>query len=140
MPRFSATAYFFAAALHRELKVPIGIIKSAWGGKPVQTFISREALTSIPEGRADLDLLDKAMAGYDPKDGWSSPRNPNTDEGEAATAVGVVKQWMAAPMSPSIRSSFDQFLEGLRTEGPRSHDDEHIGEQSIGYRPGHEDG
>jgi sialate O-acetylesterase len=67
VPRFSATAYFFAAALHRELKVPTGIIKSAWGGKPVQTFTSREALASIPEGKADLEALDKATAGYDPK-------------------------------------------------------------------------
>lgn len=67
VPRFSATAYFFAAALHRELKVPVGIIKSAWGGKPVQTFTSREALASIPEGSADLDALDKACAAYDPK-------------------------------------------------------------------------
>jgi len=65
--KFSATAYFFAAALHRELKVPIGIIRSAWGGKPVETFTSREALASIPEGKVQVDALDKAAAGYDPE-------------------------------------------------------------------------
>lgn len=66
VPKFSATAYFFAAAMHRELKVPIGIIKSAWGGKPVETFTSREALASIPEGKVQLDALDKATAGFKP--------------------------------------------------------------------------
>ncbi len=64
---FSAVAYFFALHLHQELGVPIGVIKSAWGGKPCETFTSREALASVPEGKAMLDKMDAAAAAYDPE-------------------------------------------------------------------------
>ena len=63
---FTAVGYFFALELHKELKVPIGIISSSWGGKPVQTFTSREALASIPEGKTQLAAHDKAIASFDP--------------------------------------------------------------------------
>ncbi|MEQ1894309.1 MAG: hypothetical protein ABL998_17345, partial [Planctomycetota bacterium] len=33
---FSATAYFFARALRRELGVPVGVISSDWGGTPAE--------------------------------------------------------------------------------------------------------
>ncbi|NNC87377.1 MAG: sialate O-acetylesterase [Akkermansiaceae bacterium] len=67
VPRWSAAAYFFALPLHKELGVPVGIIRSAWGGKPVETFTSREALAAIPEGKAMLAGLDAAIADYDPE-------------------------------------------------------------------------
>ncbi len=35
---FSATAYFFARRLHKELNIPVGIIHSSWGGTPRQSF------------------------------------------------------------------------------------------------------
>lgn len=65
VPRWSATAYFFARKLHKELGVPIGVIKSAWGGKPVETFTSREALNSVPEGKAMMAAFDEAAQNYD---------------------------------------------------------------------------
>ena len=67
VPSFSAVGYFFALNLQRELGVPVGIINSSWGGKPVETFTSREALASIPEGKRQLDQLDMAIAAYDPE-------------------------------------------------------------------------
>ncbi len=65
-PQYSAVAFFFARKLHRELGVPVGVIKTAWGGKPVETFTSREALQSLP---ATADLVERAIAAdssYDP--------------------------------------------------------------------------
>lgn len=38
----SAVAFFFARRLHQELKVPIGIIETSWGGKPIEGFIPTE--------------------------------------------------------------------------------------------------
>jgi sialate O-acetylesterase len=32
---FSATAYFFGREIHRELKVPVGLINSSVGGTPI---------------------------------------------------------------------------------------------------------
>jgi sialate O-acetylesterase len=59
VPNYSAVAFFFARKLHLELGVPIGVIKTAWGGKPVETFTSREALMTLPGTRT---LVEKALA------------------------------------------------------------------------------
>ena len=40
---FSGTAYFFARALHEQLKVPVGIIHSSWGGTSIEAWTSWEA-------------------------------------------------------------------------------------------------
>lgn len=45
---FSATAYFFARKLNRELNIPIGIINSSWGGTEIETWISDDAYTKLP--------------------------------------------------------------------------------------------
>lgn len=65
VPNFSAVAFFFARKLHLELGVPVGVIKSAWGGKPVETFTSREALNTLPGTKALVDATMKAEAEYD---------------------------------------------------------------------------
>lgn len=64
VPSFSAVAFFFARKLHLELGIPVGVIKSAWGGKPVETFTSREALNTLPGTRALVDAMLKDEAGY----------------------------------------------------------------------------
>ena len=66
VPGFSAVAFFFARKLHLDLGIPVGVIKSAWGGKPVETFTSREALNTLPGTRALVDATLKADAEYDP--------------------------------------------------------------------------
>ena len=64
-PGFSAVAFFFARKLHLELGIPVGVIKSAWGGKPVETFTSREALNTLPATKALVDATLKDAANYD---------------------------------------------------------------------------
>ena len=48
VPGFSAAAYFFGRQLHKELKVPVGLIHSSWGGSGAGYWVSRKTLTSIP--------------------------------------------------------------------------------------------
>ena len=48
-PDFSATAYFFAKFLYEKYKVPIGLINSALGGSPVESWISGNALKKFPK-------------------------------------------------------------------------------------------
>ena len=43
---FTAVGYFFAQKIYAELKVPIGIINTSWGGTCVETWTSREALAN----------------------------------------------------------------------------------------------
>jgi sialate O-acetylesterase len=62
---YSAVAFFFARKLHLELGVPVGVIKSAWGGKPVETFTSREALNTLPGTKALVDTMLKDEASFD---------------------------------------------------------------------------
>jgi len=47
--QFSATAYFFGRKLHSELKVPVGLIESAWGGTPSESWTSAESLQKTGE-------------------------------------------------------------------------------------------
>lgn len=76
VPGYSAVAFFFARKLHLDLGIPVGVIKSAWGGKPVETFTSREALNTLPGTKALVDRTveadakfdqEKAMAAYEAK-------------------------------------------------------------------------
>ncbi|HUS93392.1 MAG TPA: PKD domain-containing protein [Phycisphaerae bacterium] len=46
--RCSATAYFFGRAIQRHLKVPVGLIVSALNGSPIEAWISKKALMSLP--------------------------------------------------------------------------------------------
>ena len=43
---FSAVLYFFGRQLHRDLKVPMGLIHSSWGGTPIASWISGPSLVS----------------------------------------------------------------------------------------------
>lgn len=64
VPGYSAVAFFFARKLHEELGIPVGVIKSAWGGKPVETFTSREALLTLPGTKEKVEALLKADELY----------------------------------------------------------------------------
>ncbi len=46
---FTAIGYFFAKKLYAELKIPIGIINTSWGGTCVETWTSREAFEKSDE-------------------------------------------------------------------------------------------
>lgn len=65
VPGYSAVAFFFALKLHQELGVPVGVLKTCWGGKPVETFTSREALSTLPGTKAMVDKVMAEAAAYD---------------------------------------------------------------------------
>src|SRR5262245_30929904 len=41
---FSAVLYYFGRQMHQDLKAPIGLIHSSWGGTPIASWISGPAL------------------------------------------------------------------------------------------------
>jgi sialate O-acetylesterase len=63
----SAVAFFFAQQLRQKLNVPVGILQAAWGGQPIETFMSREALEKIPGTADKLAEIAKEEAAF-PKD------------------------------------------------------------------------
>ncbi len=56
---FSAVAYFFVKNLYSELKVPIGIINSSWGGSNIETWISREGFENSDEFKEMIAKMPK---------------------------------------------------------------------------------
>ena len=61
---FTAVGYLFGLELHKTLKVPVGLIKAAVGGTPVESWTSREMMKAEPEFAAALQQLDKTIADY----------------------------------------------------------------------------
>ena len=54
---FSGVGYFFGRKLHKELKVPIGLIDSSVSGTPGQAWVSGPALSQMPEFKPTVDAL-----------------------------------------------------------------------------------
>jgi len=64
VPDFSAIGYLFARNLFLQLKVPVGILFSAFGGTPAEDWISETALKNNSK-------LKELVAGYDkPTTAW----------------------------------------------------------------------
>lgn len=45
---FSATSYYFGAKLNSDLKVPIGLINSSWGGTKIEPWTAPEGFHDVP--------------------------------------------------------------------------------------------
>jgi len=45
---FTAAGYYFGRMLQRELKVPVGLVNTSWGGTPSEAWTSMEAIDSVP--------------------------------------------------------------------------------------------
>ena len=65
VPEFSACAYFFARRLWKELKVPVGVINSSWGGTPAESWVSAPWLADVPG--YEQQMADLAAVGYTDK-------------------------------------------------------------------------
>ena len=62
---FSAIGYYFARDLQSQLGVPIGIIHSALGATPGESWTSLEGLESQPELKEYADAVKQRIANYD---------------------------------------------------------------------------
>jgi len=64
--KFSATAYFFARKLHKELDVPVGIIHSSWGGTEAEAWASKKGLKEFPDFIEEIESFTQVNT-----DDWS---------------------------------------------------------------------
>ncbi len=67
---FGAVAYFFGRMLHQNLKIPIGLINTSYGGTPIEAWMSREALQSFQEFTEKLKRLDENKDGMRLQKQW----------------------------------------------------------------------
>ena len=58
---FSAVGYFFGREIHQQLKAPIGLINTSWGGTPAEAWTSTEALKSSAELQPILDRYENSL-------------------------------------------------------------------------------
>lgn len=61
IPGFSAVGYFFGRSLNQDLKVPIGLIHTSWGGTVAETWTSAQTIENDPDFKDKL----KELAGFD---------------------------------------------------------------------------
>ena len=68
--QFSATAFFFGKKLYNELHVPIGLIESAWGGTPSESWTSSESLNNAGEFIAELKAIKESAPLHNDYQAW----------------------------------------------------------------------
>jgi sialate O-acetylesterase len=112
---FSAVGYYFGLKLHQELGVPVGIIRTAWGGKPSESFTSRETLATKPEGKALLDQLDAEMKEFDPEQmkakyeaalkTWQATEAKIREQNKTAKTKKNIPRKPGPPQSPALNPS-----------------------------------
>jgi sialate O-acetylesterase len=62
--KFSAAGYFFGRDIHKTLKVPVGLILSAWGGSNMEAFVRLDVLRSHPESAAYFKYWEQRKAAF----------------------------------------------------------------------------
>ena len=61
---FSGAAYYFARHLRQELKVPVGVIQSSWGGTLIEPWTPVEGFAMVPSLKSTSDWLAKIDEDY----------------------------------------------------------------------------
>ena len=78
-PEFSAVGYFFGREIAQRQDVPIGLIQNAWGGMPIESFMSGEAMKADPDFQPMLDRKESATT-QDIKGPSGRPRPSNAPQ------------------------------------------------------------
>jgi len=74
---WTAVGYYFGRDLRQHVKVPIGLIESAWGGTRAEAWTSPEALASSPTYKGEIDRFMKENADPAKAAKVSNPNAPS---------------------------------------------------------------
>ena len=91
---FSAVLYYFGRQMHQDLKVPMGLIHSSWGGTPIASWISGPSLVGNPRLEPFLTYWQNVILQYPVN---ASRFEQNLKKWEANGSQGPRP---AAPMGP----------------------------------------
>lgn len=67
IPGFSAAAYYFGRKLNKDLKIPIGLIHTSWGGTPAEAWTTIDSLKDNVEFKPIVERFNAAMKNYPEK-------------------------------------------------------------------------
>lgn len=100
---FSAIPYWFGEKLQRQLGVPVGIINSAFGGTPIQSWMPAETLKQGPWPQEKWNDPAQAKADYDKK--WEAAR-PLRNQYAAAKAAATARKLPVPPPPAGLPSEY----------------------------------
>ncbi len=80
-PGFCAVGFYFARKIHREIGVPIGLMRSSVGGTNIECWMSQETLLDTPELEPFAKMMRESLAEY---------------QLELADALPNIEQWTRA--------------------------------------------
>ena len=100
---FSAIPYWFGSRLQSELGVPVGILNSAFGGTPIQAWMSAENLKKGPWPQDRWTSFKLAKEDYDKK---AEAVRPLKEKYEADKAAALAKKLPAPPPPAGLLSEF----------------------------------
>ncbi|MGE0610471.1 MAG: sialate O-acetylesterase [Pirellulales bacterium] len=78
---FSAVSYFFGREIHKDLKVPVGMIATSWGGTRIEPWIPPAGFDGHEELKAEGDAIRAVRASY---------------QNSLLTSMNSFKAWIAA--------------------------------------------
>ena len=96
---FSAVLYYFGRQLHQDLKAPMGLIHSSWGGTPIASWISGPALAGNPQLSPFLTFWQNAILQY-PTNYARYENAVKKWEDSGRNGIGPQRPWV-----PEIRTS-----------------------------------
>ncbi|MHB8902943.1 MAG: sialate O-acetylesterase [Thermoguttaceae bacterium] len=64
---FTAVGYFFGRELHKNLKIPVGLINTSWGGSSCEAWVRHSILEADPAYARLLAEFEKQCAQYNPE-------------------------------------------------------------------------
>lgn len=115
---FSAVGYFFGKKLGADLKVPVGLISSCWGGTPAEAWTPREMVEGDPDLKASADLQKEVPWGpTEPGVLYNSMIHPLVPygiagviwyQGEANTIAPFTYQKLMKTMIDGWRAAFNK--------------------------------
>jgi len=73
---FSAVGYHFGNAIQKELKTPIGLIHTSWGGTPAQSWTSAEKLAGVESLKYYAEQTAKAAEQFEKDKKALNPNSP----------------------------------------------------------------
>ncbi len=109
---FSAAGYFFGRMLHKELKVPVGLISCSWGSSACEAWVKRSALEADPRYQHMLAQSDEKVRTYNPEAveaAWQKRLASWKKQVAEAKAAG---KKAPAPIDRPRDPRFDQFRPG----------------------------
>lgn len=116
----SAVAYFFARDLHEDLKVPIGIVQSTWGGTPVEAWTSREQLLTSEKSGSRVRVNDTISPSHFIQDSldlvrfWDVVYKPAVTIASAVSGSGYDDtNWLKVTMPKTMKDMEIPGYEGI---------------------------